>query len=322
MILGIGLDGGMAEEIVVPERCLVPLARGVSARDACLVEPLAIAIHGLRAIGLRAEDRVAVVGAGTIGLCAVAYAAGIAAEVGLHARHDAQAEVGERLAARPIEGEYDLVIECAGSASGIRRAVGLCRPGGRLLLLATYWGGLELPAFELALKEIRVTPSSLYAVQRDRRDIDLAAELLALRSELPGLLISHRYPLDAAAEAFRCRGRGLPGRERPQGRRDQGRARALIAVPLHGTRRSVACISGHSAGPRAREEKSAPAEAGALFVLQARTRTSRPDTGRKHWPQSGQRAASRPGGSFPGSRVRPHRLRAEAGSPARGRSGG
>ncbi|MBW2399237.1 MAG: alcohol dehydrogenase catalytic domain-containing protein, partial [Deltaproteobacteria bacterium] len=172
MILGIGLDGGMAEEIVVPERCLVPLARGVSAR--CLVEPLAIAVHGLRAVDLCAEDRVAVVGAGTIGLCAVAYAAGIAAEVGLHARHDAQAEVGERLAARPIEGEYDLVIECAGSASGIRRAVGLCRPGGRLLLLATYWSGLELPAFELALKEIRVTPSSLYAVQRDRRDIDLA----------------------------------------------------------------------------------------------------------------------------------------------------
>jgi threonine dehydrogenase-like Zn-dependent dehydrogenase len=203
MILGIGLDGGMAEEVVVPERCLVPLARGVSARDACLVEPLAIAVHGLRKIGLRAEDRVAVVGAGTIGLCAVAYAAGFAAEVGLHARHDAQAEAGERLGARPIAGEYDLVVECAGSASGIRRAVRLCRPGGRLLLLATYWGGLEFPAIELAMKEIRVAPSSLYAVAQDRRDIDLAAELLAMRPELPGLLISHRYPLDAAVEAFR-----------------------------------------------------------------------------------------------------------------------
>jgi len=203
MILGIGLDGGMAEEIVVPERCLVPLARGVSARDACLVEPLAIAVHGLRAIGLCAEDRVAVVGAGTIGLCAVTYAAGFAAEVGLHARHDAQAEAGERLGAQPVAGEYDLVVECAGSASGIRRAVRLCRPGGRLLLLATYWGGLELPAIELAMKEIRVVPSSLYAVAQDRRDIDLAAELLAMRPELPGLLISHRYPLDAAVEAFR-----------------------------------------------------------------------------------------------------------------------
>lgn len=203
MILGVGLDGGMAEEIVVPERCLVPLARGVSARDACLVEPLGVAVHGLRSVGLCAEDRVAVVGAGTIGLCAVAYATGIAAEVGLDARHAAQAEAGERLAARPLAGEYDLVVDCAGSASGIRRAVRLCRPGGRLLLLATYWGGLELPAIELAMKEIRVLPSSLYAVQQGRRDIDVAAELLARRPELPGVLISHRFPLDAASEAFR-----------------------------------------------------------------------------------------------------------------------
>ena len=203
MILGIGLDGGMAEEIVVPERCLVPLPRGVSARDACLVEPLAIAVHGLRSVGLCAEDRVAVVGAGTIGLCAVAYAAGIAAEVGLLARHDAQAEAGERLGARPIAGEYNLVVDCAGSASGLRSAVGLCRPGGRLLMLATYWDGLELPAIEFTMKEIRVTPSSLYAVQQDRRDVDLAAELLAERPELPDVFISHRYPLDAATEAFR-----------------------------------------------------------------------------------------------------------------------
>jgi len=203
MILGIGLDGGMADEIAVPERCLVPLARGVSARDACLVEPLAVAVHGLRAIGLGAEDRVAVVGGGTIGLCAVAYASGIAAEVGLDARHDAQVEAGERLGARPIAGEYDLVVDCAGTASGVRRAIRLCRPGGRLLMLATYWGGLEFPALEFTLKEIRVTPSSLYAVQQDRRDVDVAAELLAARPELPGVLISHRLPLDAAAEAFR-----------------------------------------------------------------------------------------------------------------------
>jgi threonine dehydrogenase-like Zn-dependent dehydrogenase len=203
MILGVGIDGGMAEEIVVPERCLVPLARGVSARDACLVEPLGIAVHGLRAVGLCANDRVAVVGAGTIGLCAVAYAGGIAAEVGLHARHEAQAEAGERLAARPISGEYDLVVDCAGSASGIRRAVRLCRPGGRVLMLATYWSGLEFPAIAFAMKEVRVIPSSLYAVQQNRRDIDVAAELLSTRPELPGVLISHRYPLDAAAEAFR-----------------------------------------------------------------------------------------------------------------------
>ena len=59
----------------MPERCLVPLARGRAAsRDACLVEPLAVVVHGLRRAGLRGGERVAVIGGGTIGLCAVAAA--------------------------------------------------------------------------------------------------------------------------------------------------------------------------------------------------------------------------------------------------------
>ena len=42
MVMGIGQDGGMTEELRVPERCLVPLPRGVLASEACLVEPLAV----------------------------------------------------------------------------------------------------------------------------------------------------------------------------------------------------------------------------------------------------------------------------------------
>ena len=41
MVHGVALDGGMAEQVLVPERCIVPLPNNVSAADACLVEPLA-----------------------------------------------------------------------------------------------------------------------------------------------------------------------------------------------------------------------------------------------------------------------------------------
>jgi len=34
------------------------------------------------------------------------------------------------------------------------------------------------------------------------RDVDVAAQLMAQRPELPSILITHRLPLDAAAEAF------------------------------------------------------------------------------------------------------------------------
>jgi threonine dehydrogenase-like Zn-dependent dehydrogenase len=43
----------------------------------------------------------------------------------------------------------------------------------------------------------------MYAIQQQRRDFDVAAELLATRPEIPETLISHRLPLDAAVDAFR-----------------------------------------------------------------------------------------------------------------------
>ena len=47
MIYGVGKDGGMPDRIRVPERCIVPLPSNELAADACLVEPLAVAAHGV-----------------------------------------------------------------------------------------------------------------------------------------------------------------------------------------------------------------------------------------------------------------------------------
>jgi threonine dehydrogenase-like Zn-dependent dehydrogenase len=202
MLLGVGLDGGMAEEVRVPERCLVPLPRGVPVEDASLVEPLAVAIHGLCKVGLRPGERTAVVGGGSIGLCAVAAARDAGADVGLAARHDHQRAAAERLGAHEAAGEYALVIDCAGTKSSLESALALCRPGARLLLLSTFWEGLELPAIPLFLKEVDVIPSNTYARHPGGRDVDAAAALLATSQEVASAMITHRFPLEAAPEAF------------------------------------------------------------------------------------------------------------------------
>lgn len=203
IIFGIGKDGGMAEQVLVPERALVPLAPGISVTDACLVEPLGVAAHGMRLAGVDASHGVAIVGAGSIGQCAVAAARDRGANVMLVARHDRQAEIGEQLGASVNQqGEYDIVVDCAGSASALQRCLQLVKPGGTLLLLASYWDGLSLDGITLAMKEVRVIPASLYSSHGGMRDIDAAAAILARQPQLPGLLITHRFPLDAAAEAF------------------------------------------------------------------------------------------------------------------------
>ncbi len=203
MVHGVGLDGGMAEQILVPARAIVPLPNNVNASDACLVEPLAVAAHGIRMLDLNPASRVAVIGAGAVGLAATAVLTPFVSVVDLSARHDAQKEAGERLGAglNP-SGEYDVVVECAGNSKALAQAARWCKPGGVILLLATYWEGVALPAADVCMKGLKIYASFLYGRQGLVRDVEMAAQLLAQRPELPDILITHRLPLDAAVEAF------------------------------------------------------------------------------------------------------------------------
>jgi threonine dehydrogenase-like Zn-dependent dehydrogenase len=203
MVIGVGSDGGMAEELIVPEHCLVPLPASVRVQDACLVEPLSVAVHGLARVAIGHKDRIAVVGGGTIGLCAVAIATLASNHVDLVARHAAQKEAGEKLGAKlNVTGDYDLVIDCAGTSESIAQAVGLCKPGATLLLLATYWGGLTLPAFEVTMKQLKIVTSSSQARSGLTRDVDIAASAMARSPAIASTLITHRFPLEAVEEAF------------------------------------------------------------------------------------------------------------------------
>jgi threonine dehydrogenase-like Zn-dependent dehydrogenase len=201
-IFGVGRNGGMAEEIIVPERCLVRLPSRLDSSTASLVEPLAVAVHGLRRAGAKPGDRVIVIGGGTIGLCAVAAAVAIGCKVSLAARHDHQKAAGARLGAGEPGGEYDIAADCAGSVSGARDGCEWLRPNGKLLLLSASWEDVQLPGLVLASKEPEIVSSTMYSQDGVTRDIDNAAYLLGSNPVIGAVIITHRFPLAAAAEAF------------------------------------------------------------------------------------------------------------------------
>lgn len=204
--MGSALDGGMAEEVLVPARCIAPLPSGFRAEDGCLVEPMAVATRGMRLAGLKGSIRVAVIGGGAIGQCAAALAVYSGARTAMFARHNAQKEAALKLGAvLDEENQYDLVVEAAGTSSAVKRAVQLCRHGGTILMLAAYWDGLQFPGtsgFDLLMKEIRIIPSLTYGQKGAVRDFDTAASMLGRFPEIARTLITHRFPLDAVAEAF------------------------------------------------------------------------------------------------------------------------
>lgn len=202
-VLGVGADGGMAEAVTAPAGAVVPLPAGLAAADACLVEPLGVAAHGVRLAGLVDGQRAVIVGGGAIGLSALAAARAVVDDVGLVARHAPQRAAGERLGARPVHGEYDVVFECAGTEGALAEAAQLCRPGGLVLFLSTHWTPVPIPGIPAAMKELDFRWSYTYGAHDDGHDLDDAARLLAGTPEIAATLITHRFPLADAAEGFR-----------------------------------------------------------------------------------------------------------------------
>jgi len=67
-MIGVTHDGGMAEYTKIAARALHRLPAHVTLRQGALVEPLSVALHGVRRSRLKAGDDVLIMGAGPIGL--------------------------------------------------------------------------------------------------------------------------------------------------------------------------------------------------------------------------------------------------------------
>lgn len=204
-VLGIGADGGMAEYVVADSAGIVPLAGlGDGVGDACLVEPVAVCVHGLRLAAVGGGQRILVIGGGALGLCAAAAARHAGAEVAVQARHDAQRAAADRIGAlAPAGGHYDVVVDAAGSAEALQLAARRTRRGGTLLLLANYWGtDIVLPGGSVMFKELRILTGIMYGRGPAGRDIETAVAVMEANLEVARALITHRYPLDAVDEAF------------------------------------------------------------------------------------------------------------------------
>lgn len=202
--LGVTSDGGMAEHFTAPATALVPLPEGLAVTDACIVEPASVAWHACRIAGAGPDLRVAVIGGGAIGLLVAASAKRMgAAEVSIEVRHPHQREVAERIGATETSGQYDVVVEAAGTESALYRATEVARPGGTMAVLGVFPPGVTWPQHECFLKELRTVPSLGYCRHSGGRDFEDAAAMLAAQPDLVDALITHRFPLEDAVEAFR-----------------------------------------------------------------------------------------------------------------------
>ena len=78
-----------------------------------------------------------------------------------------------------------------------------CAPGGTVLMVAGYYTPTkQLAVLPYVQKELTIIWGTYYGHHSAGRDADSAASLLAQRPEIAESIITHRFPLDAAKEAF------------------------------------------------------------------------------------------------------------------------
>lgn len=196
-------DGGMAGAMLVEERCIVALPAGVAPGDAALVEPIACSVHAFDRGDVQRGDRVAVVGAGSIGIGAAAVARWMDCPVDVSARHDAQRRAVTAIGAGlDPSGEYDVVIEAAGTTSALESCFALLRPGGTIIFVGTAWEPVQFPMFFTG-KEPRMVGAVTHNHGDAGSDMARAAQLLADLPDVAPAMITHRIPIDRAADAFR-----------------------------------------------------------------------------------------------------------------------
>ncbi|MDX3854453.1 zinc-dependent alcohol dehydrogenase [Streptomyces sp. AK02-01A] len=215
---GFTRPGAFADHVVVPAALLHPLADDADLRAAALLEPAAVVAAAVRPCRPEPGERIAVVGAGTLGLLAVqllaAHSPGELTVIDPRTERTRLARLFGATGARTpdrteeLRGRYDLVVETAGAPATAASSCLLARRGGRVVLTGLFApGATGIDPVHLSLNQLTVR--SVFGAS----SAAWAHAVRAFNAGLldPGPLVTHEFPLERYAEAVALVGGGDPG---------------------------------------------------------------------------------------------------------------
>ncbi len=167
--IGVTRPGGMAQYVVVPEQNVFNIGN-IPFELGAFVEPLSCVIHGIERAGISLADKIAILGAGPIGMLLLKTAKLQGAlEITLVDKNDKRLHLAKNAGADFIYGSlkdlrqdyFDVVIDATGVISVMRETINYVRPGGRVLLFGVPPSGknMEIEPFIIFRKGLTILSS-------------------------------------------------------------------------------------------------------------------------------------------------------------------
>lgn len=204
-------DGALAEYIAVPSFSLAKLPANVDFIAGAIAEPLGVALHAVRQSGLQPGMKVAILGAGAIGLsilqtCQAFGASEVFVAEPREGRRAAPARLGAQVAATAEElpafwadsCEPDVVFEAAGGDHSFAETLELARPEGKVMVLG-------IPSLDMQQYSARVPRRKELTVMFCRRSRHTLHDCLAMLSDgrlNAGAFPTRTYSLDETPQAL------------------------------------------------------------------------------------------------------------------------
>ncbi|KAJ5674480.1 chaperonin 10-like protein, partial [Penicillium maclennaniae] len=220
-------NGTLCRLFKIPEDYVYKIPDSMSLQEAVLIEPLSVAVHGVRLAELRPGQSVLVLGSGTVGLMAAAAAKAFGARVvfvsdinqakldfakslvdcatfvpDIHSTPDIaamkfQEEMG-------IMDGVDVVLECTGVESSAATGLHACGPGAIFVQIGMGKPIQNIPILAMSEKEVVLKTCFRYAPG----DYEIALELVGSGKISVKELISSTVPFEDASAAWEKTARG------------------------------------------------------------------------------------------------------------------
>ena len=191
--VGLSLDnpGALGEMIKVRSDMVLKVPDNVSDEEAAMVEPTAVALHGIHLADVKVGSKVLVIGGGIIGLLSAMFAKKEGASFVAVSEtnpnrgkkavdlcvadkyYDATDENMLNEVMSDTNGGFDIVIECCGNSSAVTSSLVTVKPGGVVVLVGVATGPISIPTVIAVMNELTVKGAIAYTKEEFATCLDL-----------------------------------------------------------------------------------------------------------------------------------------------------